>query len=78
MKIISDRLLSRINEETGYMEHKCGALDYRDINLEDHLVTLDNGISLHVGCEHGKQITIDMIIKQLAYLSNNINNYRDF
>ena len=71
MKIISDKQLSFYNKELGYMEYKGGSLTYLDINLEDHLVTLNNGYKIHVGVEIGKKVTIDMVRRQIRANNNN-------
>ena len=68
MKIISDKQLSFYDEKFDTIEYETGAHSYRDYKLEDHRITLDNGIVIHVGCEHGKNVTISMVIDKLKEL----------
>jgi hypothetical protein len=69
MEIVKDELLSKYNSEHDTMEYECGAVMYRGINVEDHLVTLDNGWVSHIGKKHGEVPTID------DFLDNIYNNY---
>ena len=61
IKIVRDRQLSFYDKDTGYMEYESGSVMYRG-GLEDHLVTLSNGISIHVGCKHDTSPTMDDVI----------------
>ena len=68
MKIISDKQLSFYNEKWDTIEYETGS-SYRNYKLEDRVIMLDNGIILHIGCEHGKDVTLEMVITHLKELN---------
>lgn len=62
MKIISDKRLSHFDPVNNVMMFGCGSRCYRGREVEDHLVTLDNGISVHVGLDPGRDATMDDVL----------------
>ena len=63
MKIINDQLMSEcVSDE---MEYHSGSFLAYDACSEDHLVTLDIGIRVHVFMNHGEKPTEDDVVMAL-------------
>ena len=82
MKIISDQILSRFDPDTQRIEHKSGSYamydEYSNNPTEDHLVTLDIGIIVHVFKKHGEVPTIEDVMFSLYHqLRNHQETYSD-
>ena len=73
MKIVSDILISKYNSVEHRMEYRSGShLSYDNLK-EEHLVTLDNGISTTVLMEIGKTPTMDDVVFSLASQIREVN-----
>jgi hypothetical protein len=76
MKIISDIIISGIDED-GTHFYKSGSHELVNQTLEEHLITLDNGIRMTVAFKAGQTPNLEDILLSLTSQVNQAN-HRDF